>query len=912
MPVYARDLTVALIRVEFQTDDSPATTGDGTFVLQDTLDLECPDWELDPPPHNDIYFKDHLLSAHNYWAKVSNGNLNIDTLNSKVFPLNANGAYLLPHDMLYYHPYLEDFDETRKLFELSRDAIAKADPDIDFNHFTTVIIVHAGMGGDFDFALDPTPGNIPSAYLSPVDFDEYGVLQTADAKVLDDLIIIPESQNFQQYKETIALFEDAEDPCFYQVGLNGTLALMFGFHLGLPPLYNTESGRSLVGGFALMDQGSNNFHGIVPAYPDPFTRIEAGWVIPNIKTIGDTVQLGIGDPPVKVEISENEYYLIENHQRNMQTPGGLDQWIDEPGEDTVSVRTGISGVVIEVDEQDAGLPGNGLFIWHIDESARFTDENPNGGNVQLVDFIEADGAQDMGFTTQLIFREFLETGWWFDPWFAGNEGWFDLNRTKKINQITFGPETYPSTKSNSGIESHLRIDNISANGSTMSFTISSERVVEIDSISSIIGWSRSDSTLWAFNKDSTQILLYSPDSDRFVISSSSLLDPDSIFNGSIDDNFTYHSGLIAPHRAKGVQIYSLGDGYSMQVPDLDSLFELSEYQTGYKYFAKHGNGYVSVFENMGQTSITSLPGFPLVDFSADGSTAFYGNKDEVPIPVAIKHTSSPEAGTVIISWSTLDDDLMITKLDEMSEKHIQVEKPMQIIPFDADGDGAFEIALFYSNVVQIINQVGVVWNGSPFPIDPYYGNPLIASIQDDELSIFLRHQDRYSLYSIDGRIVDQGTLPSPGARVDNSLRGADGFVYILSGNKLLYFASDESNQSLFWIDPQGSAAGDRTVWLSGTPSQAAQDIKKGTAFNYPNPIKGSHTTVRAWLGDVDKWSIEIFSLNGAQIAFKELEVEQHHAYNEWDWDASAVSNGVYLAQIVAGDSSEIIKIAIIR
>ncbi len=77
-------------------------------------------------------------------------------------------------------------------------------------------------------------------------------------------------------------------------------------------------------------------------------------------------------------------------------------------------------------------------------------------------------------------------------------------------------------------------------------------------------------------------------------------------------------------------------------------------------------------------------------------------------------------------------------------------------------------------------------------------------------------------------------------------------------------------------------------------------------------MKGRSTTIRAWLGDVDEWSIEIFSLNGAQVGFVALDVEQQNSYNEWTWDTSDVSNGVYLTQVSAGGKSDIIKIAVIR
>ncbi|MCF7827327.1 MAG: T9SS type A sorting domain-containing protein, partial [Candidatus Marinimicrobia bacterium] len=107
-------------------------------------------------------------------------------------------------------------------------------------------------------------------------------------------------------------------------------------------------------------------------------------------------------------------------------------------------------------------------------------------------------------------------------------------------------------------------------------------------------------------------------------------------------------------------------------------------------------------------------------------------------------------------------------------------------------------------------------------------------------------------------------------------------------------------------------SGDRVVVLSGTPNEVSVPIKAGSAYNYPNPVKGNTTTIRAWLGDVDIWKIEIYSLSGAQVAFAEMDVTQKNTYNEWIWDTSALSNGVYLAQIAADGKAEIVKIAIIR
>ena len=925
----AQELKVAVLRVAFQPDSSPATTGDGSFVMEDTVDLACDDWSLDPPPHDRIYFQDHLTAMDNYWQRVSGGAVYVNMSESEVYPLIQSEVYQLPHEMLYYHPYLEDYDETEKLFELSRDVIAMADPDINFDEYTTIILAHAGMGGDFAFALDPTPGNIPSAYLSEADFAEYGFLQTDEGN-LTDLIIIPESQNFLQYKETRSLFEEADDPCFYQVALNGTLALLVGFHLDLPPLYNTETGVSLVGGFALMDQGSNNFHGIVPAYPDPFTRIEKGWTTPDVRGIGDTVSVRVDDPPVKISLSDAEYYLIENHQRNMLHPSSMTLWIDEAGFDTVSVVLSAGGVVVQVDEQHAGLPGNGLNIWHIDENAWYSDDNPNGGRFQLVDFVEADGAQDMGHTTQLLFADYLETGWWFDPWFAGNIGYFKTNRYEDIigdSLLNFSSNTFPATTSNSGDPSHLRIENISKNGATMSFSISSDRLVVKDGISSFIGWGATANSLWAFNNDSTQIVVTSMEEGSLTQLPSPDITPGDVLLDGSDSTFQFRYPWIFPNMTTGTHFINVETGASHPNTRASNPFEIVINQSEpltLSYFAEKDNGYVLVkwFDALGQSTIEGpLPGPPIARFqTTSGIQSFYSEFTDNPKPAGVTLPGEsddlailvPEALDVI-SWSNAENALKISHLPAEDFDFINVEKPIHIIPLDADLDGYYEIGLFYENSVRIINQAGIVYHGNPFQIVEYLGNPLVGSTIDGQLSIFLRHATGYSIHDLEGDLLDSGVLPQVSENIQNTLSATNGLSLILSGEELLYFEYDQTTEgSAFWADPQGNRAGDRVTVTPVVSTTFSPTIQSSSIYNYPNPIMGSTTTIRAWLGDVDTWSIEIFSMNGAQLVQVDLDILQRNSYNEWVWDASDVSNGVYLAQIAAGKSSEIIKIAVIR
>ena len=923
-----QELKVAVLRVAFQPDSSPATTGDGSFVLEDTVDLDCSDWSLDPPPHGRSYFQDHLTAMDNYWQRVSSGAVHVNFADSDVFPLNDDDVYQLPHDMLYYHPYLQEYDETEKLFELSEDVIVLADPDINFDEYTTIIIAHAGMGGDFAFALDPTPGNIPSAYLSQTDFAEYRNLVTDEGN-LTDLIIIPESQNFLQYKETRSLFEDAEDPCFYQVGLNGTLALMLGFHLDLPPLYNTETGVSHVGGFALMDQGSNNFHGVVPAYPDPYTRIEKGWVTANEMHIGDSVSIHVDDPPVKISISVTEYYLIENRQRNILHPSSMPLWIDEAGFDTVSVVLSTAGVVLNVDEQHAGLPGNGLNIWHIDENARFTADNPNGGPIQLVDFVEADGAQDMGHDTQLLFAGYLETGWWFDPWFAGNEGWFHINRYEDVigdSLLSFNSATFPATTSNSGAPSHLNIENISKNGTTMSFTVSSDRLADTDFISSYIGWGAASNSLWAFNTDSSQIIETVFAEGRLSHTPNLIVTPADILHTSSDSTFQFRYPWVFPNMDIGSRFIDIESGVFHSHPTKSNPFEIiggNNPLLTLSYFSEDNGSYYLVkwFEQQGQFISEQLPGPPVARFqTTSGIQPFYSSITGDPTPVGVTPYRDP-AGVFtglpeevdVISWSNGENALMISHLPSDEVDYISSDKPLHIIPFDADLDGYYEIALLYENSIKIINQTGIAYNGNPFHVEPYVGNPIVGSTIDGQPSIFLRHTNGYSIFDYNGGLLDRGVLPEVSTSIDNYLSASNGLSLILSGQELLYFEYDQTTETMaFWSDPQGNRAGDRVVLTPVVTPVPLPAIQSKSVYNYPNPIKGSTTTIRAWLGDVETWSIEIFSMNGAQVAHIEQDVLQPNSFNEWLWDASDVSNGVYLAQIVAGSSSEIIKIAVIR
>jgi hypothetical protein len=493
-------IRICALRVAFQPDDDPVTTGDGQFLT--SASLPCDNFPIvDPAPHNNTYFKNHLKALANFYRHASRGKVVIDTLQSVVFPLDNSAVYQLPHQMAYYHPFLEKDSIDIRLTELFVEAVhlATEDPDIDFSQYHLVVVFHAGVGQDFELFLDPTPYDIPSAYLNSGDLANYydAVGLPADYLPVDRGIILPESQNHLFYPNWEDVFGGAEIPCDYQIGLNGTFALMVGYFLGLPGLYDTETGRTGVGKFGLMDQGSANLNGLVPSFPSAWEREFMGWDMPVFANGYQNVKLpyaesGSDTTLWRIPINDNEYFLVENRYNHVRPGVYLDSiqykiYVDN-GEkdwppllplifDSIGAEFSAAGVFLGVPRYDVGLPGSGLLIWHIDQSvidANIAQNRVNADRTHRgVDLEEGDGAQDLGYESQLIGAN-VDNGWYFDPWFAGNEGFWDMNPDypqDDLRRVGFTDYTNPSARSYDGAFTGIAVDSIGLVGAVMSFLI---------------------------------------------------------------------------------------------------------------------------------------------------------------------------------------------------------------------------------------------------------------------------------------------------------------------------------------------------------------------------------------------------------------------------------------------------------
>ncbi len=492
-------LRTLAIMVQFQPDEDSRTTGDGQFDLSDgTTDI------LNPPPHDAEYFEYHLEFARRYYDEVSGGRLTIEyTVWDEIFTLSEQ--------MGTYSPRTNgDFTEIGLLFEEAWQLAAEQSPQIPFDEYDTFIIFHSGVGRDVDltsiFGFDPTPLDIPSLYLGPQSLrrifgeDYNGVEVGPDGFRITNSMVLPETQNRE-----LNLVTGRQ---LLQLGMNGLVCAMYGSRLGLPDLFNTDTGRSGIGRFGLMDgQAIFSFMGLFPPELSAWEKYYLGWIEPKTVQPGEhtfsisAVAHRQPDSILRVPINEREYYLVENRHRN---PFGAGQTVTlmqngEEVEFTVERdRVGfnafdisdIAGVVLDVEVYDWSLPGayieadeifydGGIVIWHIDERIIDTRIAENRINADIenrgVRVVEADGSQDIGREFEFLQPgQGSEDGTQFDFWFKDNPAPIYENR--------FDATTIPPSVSNTGAPSNITMYDFSERDPVMQLTVrvGSEKVSLLD------------------------------------------------------------------------------------------------------------------------------------------------------------------------------------------------------------------------------------------------------------------------------------------------------------------------------------------------------------------------------------------------------------------------------------------------
>ncbi|TVQ72472.1 MAG: T9SS C-terminal target domain-containing protein [Balneolaceae bacterium] len=504
-------IRILAVMVEFQEEDNRFTTGNGTFDLPF---LHRDDIIIDPLPHDRGYFEAHLEFAKNYFQTVSGGKLNIEY---HILP----EIIRLDEPMSAYAPLGETGEENFKLANLARDAWQKAGqtapPDLDGyeDGRTMFIVFHAGSGRNIELmgtSLTKTPQDIPSVYLGTRSLQRllndpgFQGFDIGDPDIrVTNTALLPQTQS--RPGEDITGQEYV-----LELSINGILVANIGSFLGLPDLFNTETGASAIGRFGLMDGASIfSYLGLFPPEPSAWEKMHLGWLEPFDVNLDSSepvrlpaVSLRQPNSLARHAISRDEYFLVENRHRNpsgqplevtIRRPDGQyvtrtiapDDYRFDPFNSAAYDEILDPGVVVNVSSFDWSLPGGpdagrdgvrgtdddrildgGMLIWHIDEAVIRNAINDNrvnaNSNRRGVQLVEADGARDIGRQPGFGQNRFTN-GHAFDFWWSGNDFTVITAQGDSIvvYENRFGPDTRPSNHSNTGSPSYFEFFDFSDN-----------------------------------------------------------------------------------------------------------------------------------------------------------------------------------------------------------------------------------------------------------------------------------------------------------------------------------------------------------------------------------------------------------------------------------------------------------------
>ena len=465
-------IRVVVLRIAFENNSMPGLTS----VLPDgDFDLTPGGTSLiDPTPHNSIYFSGHMQGLRNYIELQSCGKLQVEW---DILPQEEDASYKLS-DIADYGPGAGGGWTTPQLAHFLYDAVVKADQElaaqgypVRLSDYDAIILVHAGADLQSDFNAD-SPNDIPSFFARLGDGDQIPI--EGGTTIISEISVVPETAT--------------------QDGIHGSqasvLAHEFGHVLGLPDLYDVYYGIPIVGVWDQMDSGSQvgvylidgdeeiYALGILPAGFGAWSKYTLGWLdVDTVQTFDNEIALSAIEKcpsrAVRVNITSDEYYLIEN--RAAETDDIYTQPVWDP----------VSGVIIgwgnclncdegEVEEYewelvntyDILLPtesdypssdgGPGLLVWHIDESFiadRWYNNEVNSRWPFGVWIVEAGGETDLG-----------------NPYSGYRMGWYD-DAFYEGNSEVMSDSTFPSSWSNWGVPSGVRLENVSGRDTLMTFGV---------------------------------------------------------------------------------------------------------------------------------------------------------------------------------------------------------------------------------------------------------------------------------------------------------------------------------------------------------------------------------------------------------------------------------------------------------
>ncbi|MGK9476625.1 T9SS-dependent M6-like inactivated metalloprotease [Melioribacter sp. OK-6-Me] len=961
-------LKILAVMVEFQEDNDEYTYGNGKFGSIYTQNYG--DTIIDPLPHDRIYFENHLQFAKNYFKKVSNGQLDIEYT---VLP----DIITVSQTMRNYAPPLNNPDDLSGLAKFTEEVWTLADSiytDIDFSQYDLFTIFHAGAGA----AFYPTgkigyERDLPSVFLGFNTLQKYLGINFSGFPVkknfkIRNSIILPSTES----KEV----ESFGKKYLYQMSINGLIVSNIGSYLGLPDLFNTETGVTAIDRFGLMDGNAIfAYSGLFPPEPSPWEKIFLGWVDPvilqsNINNVHLTAKLAAsaGDTViVKIPINDHEYFLVENRQRDVNKDGititykiGNNVYTFHTQKDTGRFRFDnadtLHGVVVDVDEFDWAVPANGIVIWHVDEkiiSEKYADNKINADLYNKgVDIEEADGIQDIGELFNTVLGEVYGIAGEEDLWYYGNKARFYKNR--------FSSDTKPNSNSNSGAKSFITLDNFSAPGNVMTFDfkIGSDKFIKLENIRldgnyKFVGGL--DNLPYIFLINNQDLLIRNIESKfTLVFPEFSEVNP-SIFrsssnifilganirqfntvrlNSTLDQiisqtsfNFSENEGsrVVTPISCNEL------NSYTLMGTDVSRLLRVEHFTGSYNTFDFNEYGKIV------QVSAYSIQNeFALI---TDGGFFINGSLPDRLKSTVIKLSGKPVKLITLVRQDGNDEFIVLNDnniFDIITDGGIRnsfaINTTAEIKDFAISVNqiaGTYSIIVADSNKILSYNGYGILNDNFPLTVTEKLNDYILTTdLNNDEVWDIIASSVNGNLYAWDATSAELlsdfplstgATLIVPPVLFRTNSQSITDFK---SG--IIYAAIDSNNYLNSWFiaveNPSNgwhSIGGLNHSYTIQLPerNESAEYFPESKAYNWPNPAYGNETYIRYFVAEDSEIEVIIFDAAGDYVT--ELRGVGRGGFdNEIRWDVSDVPSGVYFARINASSlnktATKLIKIAIIK
>ncbi len=751
-----------------------------------TFDL-IPDYP-DSLAHNKEYFERLLFHMTSLFDDASHGQY---VLTEESYTVWEN-IITVSQDMGYYG---DDDLSLGRICEFVQEVVEIADDQLDYNDYDAIMIIHAGAGQEADingtnseelFSTFLTRRSL-QAGIDPEN-DDFPGIETDDGVILKEFAIMPET-------EWQPDFIIGEDPVY---GLLGVFCHQFGHQIGLPTLFDNDSSNGAsagIGSFGLMGTGVWNANGFVPPLPCAWSRYYLGWEDDNIVELNSSFEnMPLTFPTAdddetpklyKINISNKEYFLLENRQQNPDgsmlgsdpsftftlLPEGQ-QDVYPPGHPNAGQpKFNFMENTYKDCEWDFYLPGlggpdspvidgSGMLIWHIDENIIDANFDPDFENNSInadashkgIDMEEADGVQH------------LDTAYQLYSWGSAYDAYREGNNTYFGELIHNGSYSLPTAESYYG-GNQIEILSISESDSLMTFSVNYEWSLSAD----YIGENPYPAAFLDFDGDGENEIFYPMPNGKLYLWKDDIDYPGFPLNLSIVSILSnYYSFDTATGSIFIPAETTVGDNAMLfRIDnDLDNLQELCLFENNREWLA-------APVINPDSTLAQRLF-LPLSDSFGTGS--------EIIVLDSLYQTLTSYSFDLHISSNLMlkeqnlyfiSDDWKLVKINIISEEiditDLDIIEPQLVIHSallaDLDGDETDEIiAVTDSGAVYCFEQTGELRNGFPVDIDlNAVSIPSIADVDNNGfLDILIGGENTFAIVNKNGDVFQpQEVISNP-------------------------------------------------------------------------------------------------------------------------------------------------------